>query len=151
VGKKYVLTGSEAMSYRQAAEIIAAVIGKPVRFVDESPDQARARRVREGVPPAVIESVLAIGAYQRAGGKTVTITSTIADLTGRPPRTVAEFVREHSFVFPRLIAANPGPCRATASVDPQRSLVGTSSGTSLAATGPQRCALALTQLVRRAV
>src|SRR6185369_5029800 len=99
VGKKYVLTGSEAMSYRQAAEIIAAVIGKPVRFVDESPDQARARRVREGVPPAVIESVLAIGAYQRAGGKTVTITNTIAEITGRPPVTVAEFVREHASSF----------------------------------------------------
>ena len=99
VGKKYVLTGSEAISYGQAAEIIASVIDKPVRFVDESPEQARARRVREGVPPAVIESVLAIGAYQRAGGKTVTITNTIADLTGRPPRTVAEFVREHASSF----------------------------------------------------
>jgi uncharacterized protein YbjT (DUF2867 family) len=98
-GKKYVLTGPEAISYRQAAEIIAAVIGKPVRFVDESPDQARARRVREGLPPAVIESALAIAAYQRAGGKTVTITSTIADLTGRPPRTVAEFVHEHASSF----------------------------------------------------
>jgi len=97
--KKYVLTGSEAISYRQAAEIIAAAIGKPVRFVDESPDEARARRVREGASPAVVESMLAIAAYQRAGGKTVTITSTIADLTGRPPRTVAEFVREHASSF----------------------------------------------------
>ncbi len=99
LGKKYVLTGSEAMSYRQAAEIIGAVIGKKVRFVDESPEDARARRVREGVPPAVIESILAIGAYQRAGGKTVTITNTVADLTGRPPRTVAEFVQEHAAAF----------------------------------------------------
>jgi uncharacterized protein YbjT (DUF2867 family) len=99
LGKKYVLTGGEAISYRQAAEIIGATIGKPVRFVDESPDQARARRVREGLPPAVIESALAISAYQRAGGKTVTITNTIADLTGRPPRTVGEFVREHAAVF----------------------------------------------------
>jgi uncharacterized protein YbjT (DUF2867 family) len=98
-GKTYVVTGSEAISYRQAAEIISAVIGKPVRFVDESPDQARARRIREGIPPSVIESILAIGAYQRAGGKTVTITSTIADLTGRPPLTVAEFVREHASSF----------------------------------------------------
>ena len=98
-GKKYVLTGSEAMSYRQAAEIIGAVIGKKLRFVDESPEDARARRVREGVPPAVIESILAIGAYQRAGGKTVTITNTVADLTGRPPRTVAEFVQEHAAAF----------------------------------------------------
>ena len=99
VGKKYVLTGSEAMSYRQAAEIIGAAIGKPLRFVDESPEEARARRVREGLPPAVIESALAIAAYQRAGGKTVTITSTVADLTGRPPRTVAEFAREHAAAF----------------------------------------------------
>jgi hypothetical protein len=33
------------------------------------------------------------------GGKTVTITSTIADLTGRPALTVAEFVREHAASF----------------------------------------------------
>ena len=99
LGKKYVVTGSEAISYRQAAEIIGAAIGKPVRFVDESPDEARARRVREGLPPAVVESALAIAAYQRAGGKTVTITSTVTDLTGRPPRTVGEFVREHADLF----------------------------------------------------
>jgi uncharacterized protein YbjT (DUF2867 family) len=99
VGKKYVLTGGEAISYRQAAEIIGTTIGKPVRFVDETPEQARARRVREGLPPAVIESALAIAAYQRAGGKTVTITNTIADLTGRPPRTVGEFIREHAAAF----------------------------------------------------
>ena len=98
-GKTYVVTGSEAMSYRQASEIIGAVIGKKLRFIDESPEDARARRIREGVPPAVIESILAIGAYQRAGGKTVTITTTVADLTGRPPRTVAEFAREHAAAF----------------------------------------------------
>ena len=99
LGKTYVVTGGEAISYRQASEIIGAAIGKKLRFVDETPEQARARRVREGVPPAVIESVLAIGAYQRAGGKTVTISNTVADLTGRPPRTVAEFVQENVSVF----------------------------------------------------
>jgi len=99
LGKIYVVTGSEAISYRQASEIIGNVIGKKLRFVDETPEQARARRIREGVPPAVIESILAIGAYQRAGGKTVTITNTIAELTGKPPRTVAEFVRENASVF----------------------------------------------------
>jgi uncharacterized protein YbjT (DUF2867 family) len=99
LGKTYVVTGSEAISYREAAGIIGAVIGKPLRFVDESPDQARERRVREGLPPAVIESALAISAYQRAGGKTVTITTTVAELTGRPPRTFAEFAHEHAAVF----------------------------------------------------
>ena len=59
----------------------------------------RGHAASEKVWPAVIESALAIAAYQRAGGKTVTITSTVADLTGRLPRTVAEFAREHAAAF----------------------------------------------------
>jgi uncharacterized protein YbjT (DUF2867 family) len=98
-GKIYVITGSEALSYREATEIISKTIGKPLRFIDESPEAARARREREGYPPAIIESVLAIGAYQRAGGKTVTITNVVADLTGHPPRTFPEFTRDHAALF----------------------------------------------------
>ena len=99
LGKTYVVTGSEAISYRDAAEIISAEIGKPLRFIDETQDEARARRFREGLPPAVVESFLAISAYQRAGGKTVTMTTTIADLTGRPATTFAEFAHEHASLF----------------------------------------------------
>jgi len=98
-GKKYVITGSEALSYRDATEIIGKTIGKQLRFVDETPDQARARRVREGYPPAIVESALAISAYQRAGGKTATITNVVSDLTGQPPRTFAEFARDHAEAF----------------------------------------------------
>jgi uncharacterized protein YbjT (DUF2867 family) len=98
-GKKYVITGSEALSHRQATEIISNTIGKPLRFVDESPDAARKRREREGYPPAIIESFLATSAYQRAGGKTVTITNVVSDLTGRPPLTFSEFARDHAALF----------------------------------------------------
>jgi len=98
-GKKYVITGSEALSYRQATEIIGKTIGKQLRFVDETPEQSRARRQREGYPPRILESALAISAYQRAGGKTETITSVVADLTGKPPRTFSEFARDHAAAF----------------------------------------------------
>jgi uncharacterized protein YbjT (DUF2867 family) len=97
--KYYVITGGEALSYRQATEIISKTIGKPLRFVDETPEQARARRQREGYPPLIIESALAISAYQRAEGKTMAISSVVADLTGRPPRTFTEFARDHAAVF----------------------------------------------------
>jgi len=88
-----------------------------LRFINESRRKARARRIRERVPPAVMESVLAIGAYQLAGGKAVTITNTVADLTGRPPRTAAEFVQEHASAFrgqnasgqPAASLSNPVP------------------------------------------
>jgi uncharacterized protein YbjT (DUF2867 family) len=98
-GKTYVVTGSDAISYRQAAEIIGGVIGKKLRFVDESPEASAGAPRSRRRSARVIESILAIGAYQRAGGKTVTITNTVAELTGRPPRTVAEFVQEHASVF----------------------------------------------------
>ena len=67
--------------------------------MDETLDDTRARREREGYSPAIIEGILAIGAYQRAGGRTVTITNVVADLTGRPPRTLQEFVRDHAAAF----------------------------------------------------
>ena len=38
--------------------------------------------------------------------RTVTITTTVADLTGRPPRTVAEFAHEHAAIFR---GASPSP------------------------------------------
>ena len=88
LGKTYVVTGSEALSYREAAAIISAEIGKPLSFIDGTQDEARERRIREGLPAAVIESALAISACQRAGGKTVTITTTVADLSGRAPPNI---------------------------------------------------------------
>jgi uncharacterized protein YbjT (DUF2867 family) len=97
--KWYVVTGSEALSYRQATEIIGRTIGRQLRFVDETPEESRARRKREGYPPAILESALAISAYQRAGGKTVTIATVVKDLTGKPPRTFQEFAREHAAAF----------------------------------------------------
>ena len=103
-GKKYVITGSEALSYRQATEILAQAIGRPLVFIDEPFDQARARLSRAGQPAWLVDSLLAIAAYQRAGGPTETITSVVADLTGRPPRTFAEFARDYAARFQRPAA-----------------------------------------------
>src|SRR6266849_1810781 len=102
--KKYVITGSEALSYRQATDILGEAIGRPLRFIDETFDEARARLTRAGQPAWLVDSVLAIAAYQRAGGPTETITSVVADLTGKRPRTFAEFARDHAAAFQRPAA-----------------------------------------------
>ena len=98
-GKKYVITGGEALSYRQATGILGQAIGRPLHFVDEPADEARARLTRGGQPAWLVDSLLAIAAYQRAGGPTETITSVVADLTGKPPRTFAAFARDHAAAF----------------------------------------------------
>jgi uncharacterized protein YbjT (DUF2867 family) len=98
-GKKYVITGSEAISYRQVTEIIGAAICKQLRYIDESFDVARVRLMQAGQPSWLIDSTLALAAYQRAGGPTETITSVVADLTGKPPRTFAEFAHDYVASF----------------------------------------------------
>ncbi len=99
--KKYVVTGGEALSYRQATDILGETIGRPLRFIDEPPDEARARLTRAGQPLWLVDSLLAIAAYQRVGGPTETITSVVADLTGKPPRTFAAFARDYAAAFQR--------------------------------------------------
>ncbi len=100
-GRKYVITGAEALSYRQATDILGQAIGRPLRFIDEPFGEARARLTQAGQPGWLVDSLLAIAAYQRAGGPTETITSVVADLTGRPPRTFAEFARDYAGAFLR--------------------------------------------------
>src|SRR5713101_6336242 len=97
--KKYVVTGSEALSYRQATDILGEAIGKPLRFIDETFDEARARLTRAGQPAWLVDSLLAIAAYQRAGGPTERITGVVADLPRKPPRTFAAFARDHAVAF----------------------------------------------------
>ena len=105
--KKYVITGSEALPYRQATDILGRAIGRQLRFIDEPSDDARARLTKAGQPGWLVDSLLAIAAYQRAGGPTETITSVVADLTGRRPRTFAEFARDYASAFLGAIAKTP--------------------------------------------
>jgi uncharacterized protein YbjT (DUF2867 family) len=98
-GKVYTLTGPEALSYRRATEILSAALGRPLTYVAETEDEAWARLRRAGEPVWRIAALLAIAAYQRAGGPTERVTRTVEELTGRPPRSVEQFARDHAAAF----------------------------------------------------
>ena len=98
-GKRYVLTGPEALSYGDVARIIGKAVGRPVEYVAESLEEARERLVRAGAPPWMIDSALALAAYQRAGGPTAEISRTVQEVVGRPPRTLGRFVQDYASVF----------------------------------------------------
>jgi hypothetical protein len=44
----------------------------------------------------LVAAQLALAEYQRAGGPTARTTDTVERLTGRPPRTLEEFARDHA-------------------------------------------------------
>jgi uncharacterized protein YbjT (DUF2867 family) len=98
-GNIYTLTGPEAISYRDATAILSRAIGKPLRYVAETEDEAWARERRAGEPAWRISALLAIASYQRAGGATEQVTRTVEELTGRLALSFEDFAGEHAASF----------------------------------------------------
>ena len=98
-GKKYVITGPEALSYFDVARILSGAVGRPITYVALSLEEARERMVRAGEAPWAIEGLLALAAYQRAGGPTAAVHDTVRQVLGRPPRSLAEFAKDHAHMF----------------------------------------------------
>lgn len=92
----YTLTGPEAISYREATEILASVLDRPLQYVPETEDEAWSRLRAAGYPPWLAAGQIAIAGYQRAGGPTEMATDVVPRVTRRPARTVAEFARDHA-------------------------------------------------------
>jgi uncharacterized protein YbjT (DUF2867 family) len=95
-GQTYMMTGPEALSYAEATGAIGRAIGRALTHAAESTDEAWARRRAAGQPTWLVAAQLALAEYQRAGGPTARTTDTVERLTGRPPRTLEEFARDHA-------------------------------------------------------
>jgi uncharacterized protein YbjT (DUF2867 family) len=90
-GAEYVLTGPESLSHREQVATIGEVIGKPLRFEEISPEEAR----RELPFPAPAMDML-LKAWAAALGHPALVTSTVAEITGRPARTFRDWVADHA-------------------------------------------------------
>jgi len=97
--ERFVLTGPAAIGYADVARMIGEVAGKPIQYVTETTDQARARLTREGKSPSVIEDFLAVAEYQRAGGPAAIPTPSVKDITGHMPRSFPQFAADHRSAF----------------------------------------------------
>jgi uncharacterized protein YbjT (DUF2867 family) len=98
-GKKYVLTGGEAVGYADLAAALTTVTGRAISYRPISMDEARARMVASGASTESVDAVLAIAAYQKEGGPTATVSPTVQRLLGRPPRSIGDFVRDNAERF----------------------------------------------------
>ncbi|MEV5717066.1 ergot alkaloid biosynthesis protein [Amycolatopsis mediterranei] len=93
--RDYLLTGPQSLSYPEAAAIITAVTGLPVRVVRVRADEQTAQLQADGIPAGFAAILAAADAGVRAGHD-AEISTAVLDLTGRPPRTFAQFVEEHA-------------------------------------------------------
>jgi len=90
-GAEYVLTGPESLSQREQVAVIGEGIGRPLRFEEISPEEAR----REIPFPAPAMDML-LKAWAATLGHPALITSTVEEITGRPARTFREWVSDHA-------------------------------------------------------
>lgn len=94
----HVLTGPQALSYDEAAAMISDAAGRPVRHVQITGADLIARLTAFGLPPdyaallADLEEAIKNGAEDR-------VTPTVQEVTGRPPKSLAEFARENAAVW----------------------------------------------------
>ena len=95
-GSKYEMTGPESLSKIEKVRIIGEVLGREIRFVEISHDEARSEMLQLGYGDAA--DWLLDGDAQSIGHPQPVL-STVPDLLGRPSRTFAEWVRDHADAF----------------------------------------------------
>ena len=97
-GKIYEITGPEALSHSEMANMLSAAVGKPVKFVDITPESMRRTLLGLGMPAWQAEGVIEdFSQYRR--GDAARITSTIQDVTGQPPIPFAQFAHDYAGYF----------------------------------------------------
>lgn len=96
--KVYELTGPEALTGEEVAERFSAATGKPVRYVNVSPEATAEAMRAAGMPDWYVGMLLELFELQR-NGTSARITPTLRTLLGRPPRTVDRFARDHAAAF----------------------------------------------------
>ena len=93
-GAEYVLTGPQSLSQLEQVITIGEVIGRSLRFEEMSPEETR----REFRAPATVVNML-LNAWAAAIGQPAFVTSTVAEITGRPARTFRDWVTDHAEEF----------------------------------------------------
>ncbi|OIS60975.1 NAD(P)-dependent oxidoreductase [Bacillus subtilis] len=91
----HILTGPEALSYAEAAEIIGAAAGRRVEHVSISRSELQNRMAAAGLPAdyasfmAGLDEAISHGAEHR-------VTDTVKRVTGKEPRSLSEFAAAHA-------------------------------------------------------
>lgn len=96
-GATYTLTGPAAITHHDIAAGLTSALGRNVAFVDVAPE-AFAASLGGILPPWQIDGLLEDYAHYRRG-EAADVTTTVADITGQPPRDIGQFARDYAAAF----------------------------------------------------
>ncbi|NCD19839.1 MAG: SDR family NAD(P)-dependent oxidoreductase [Actinobacteria bacterium] len=97
-GRAHTLTGPEALTFAEVAELLTAELGEPVSYVPATVAGYLRHLGTQDLPPAqrLVQAVLHAGLRS---GQAEVVDPTLGELLGRPPRTLAEYVRDHRHLW----------------------------------------------------
>ena len=95
-GRTYEITGPTATTPRQRVEEIAAATGRPLVFVELTPEEARGQ-MAEFMPPVVVEGTLAILGHPTADEQAAS--PHVEEVLGRPARGFGEWARRFAAAY----------------------------------------------------
>ena len=97
-GQTLELTGPEAITYEQVADELSAATGHTVEFVNIPDEAARQTFVDIGLPDWLVAHFDHLFPLLRSG-VVATPTDAVRAVTGREPRSFAEWTRDHAAAF----------------------------------------------------
>jgi uncharacterized protein YbjT (DUF2867 family) len=98
-GRTLTVTGSEALSYQEVAERMGAKLGKSVRYLDITANEARGRLQATGSSPVMVEATLELWDACASNLINVAPTPVVQEMTGHPPRSLEDFVSDYRSQF----------------------------------------------------
>ena len=98
VGKAYTLTGPEALTNNEIAQILSQELGREIRFVNLAPAQLKEALLSADVPEWSADALLDLQRLYREG-KATTVTRDVEGILGRKPTSFAQFFRDYRSHF----------------------------------------------------
>jgi NAD(P)H dehydrogenase (quinone) len=93
-GKTYDVTGSEALSQTELADLLSEVSGRAVELIPVGDRMLSWGLVRNGAPKPIARALVAFGKAVREGYYDV-VEPSVERLTGAPPRSLREVLTAH--------------------------------------------------------
>jgi uncharacterized protein YbjT (DUF2867 family) len=96
--KTYLITGPEALSYYQAAEILSSATDKKISYVNISEEEARRAMKEMGMSDWLINTISELHDYFRKGNASQ-VSSAVEEVTGKKPISFSQFAKDYAEAF----------------------------------------------------
>jgi len=97
-GKVYPLTGPEALTMSEVAAKLSVATGRPIRYVNIAPEEARKAQLARGIPEYTADALAELFAERRKG-KESQVSPVIEGIIGRRATSFDDFALRNAAIF----------------------------------------------------